>query len=318
MLSYAMGDSFFASIIHDLNDFGYEIRFPLFGRAGAYEPFALSTEKIDTPEKQQQFASGFWSMFEAGNMKAKLRFSAILGADVNAHYFLHEIMHFYQDMHGLYMLPLQEEGVFPTLLDANSDIVAIMFCEAWAEVEAIRASWALRRNGDDSGWKGAIKSPDWRDLALSYDMELQSGMDEKCAAASIFKMWYEGVHRQFYEAHGLKIHNINFARFKDGAQGAGNQEITQNLRKLELPMLIARLPKGGVPSYFANIDWRDDIYSSIKSPDVNASISKLEELYGAADNPNIQDIKCGSPPYIWNRLRMSEKGASEIKKIPTS
>ncbi len=312
MLSYATGDKFFSSIVHDLNDFGHEISFSGFGGAGAYEPFALSTEKIGTPEKQQQFTNGFWNMFEAGRMKAKLRFSAILGADINAHYFLHELMHFYQDMHGLYMLPLQEEGAFPTLLDAESDIVAIMFCEAWAEVEAIRASWSLREHGDKRGWNGAIKSPDWQDLSMIYDKGLQSGIDEKCAAANIFKMWYEGAHRQFYEAHGLKIHEINFARFKEGAQEVSNQDIGASFRKLELPMLIARLPKGGIPDYFANIDWCDDIYSSVKSPDISSSISKIEELYGAADNPNIQDIKCGSPPYIWNRLRMAEQKDSDI------
>ncbi len=290
-------------IIHDLNDFGHDISFSLFTNMGAYEPFALSTESLDTAEKQQQFAHGFWDMFESGNMKAKLRFSAFCGADINAHYFLHEIMHFHQDMNGLYLLPLQEQGTFPILLDAKSDIVAIMFCEAWAEIEAIRSSWALREKGNDSGWRGALKSSDWRNLAIAYDRDLQDGMDEKCAAASIFRLWYEGTHREFYECHGLKIHEENLKCFRDNVEKISDSDISEKLRKLELPMLLARFPKGGIPDYFSLIDWVDNIYSCIKSSKVQRRIDELEQRYGKADNTNIQDIKCGAPPYLWNRLR---------------
>ncbi len=312
MISYSMGDKFMSSIVHDLNDFGYDIGFSIFASAGAYEPFSLSTEKIDTPEKQHQFVSGFWSMFEAGNMKTKLRFSTFLDSDISAHYFLHEIMHFYQDMNGLYLLPLQEQGVFPNILDVKSDIVAIIFCEAWAQTEAIRASWSLREKGNDRGWRGAIKSPDWRELALAYDKYLQEGIDEKCAAANIFHLWYKGKHREFYERNGLKIHEINLTRFKEGVKDLNHKDIGKKLCKLELPMLIARLPKGGIPDYFSLIDWVDDIYSSVKTNDVNLRISELEQLYGAANNLNIQDIKCGSPPYLWNKLRAANMDKSEV------
>ncbi len=303
MLSYAMGDSFFAGIIHDLNDFGHEIIFSSLGGAGAYEPFSLSSEKIDTPEKQLQFADGFWSMFETGSMKASLRFSAFSSAELNAYYFLHELMHFYQDMHGLYLLPLQEQGVFPMMLDAKSDIVAIMFCEAWAQVEAIRSSWALQKKGNDLGWRGAIKSSDSRKLALAYDKDLCGGMDEKSAAANIFHLWYNDKSREFYERHALKIHKINLARFQ---KNVSSENINENFRKLELPMLIARLPKDGIPNYFSLIDWEDKSYSNVETREVNNHINELQKTYGTADNTNIQDIKCGSPPYLWQRLRISE------------
>ena len=312
IVSYAMQDKFMAGIMHDLTDFGYDIGFHLFGGAGAYQPFAMATEKIDSPLKQQQFSSGFWSMIEAGNVKAKLRFSMLLGEVGNAHSFLHELMHFYQDMHGLYLLPLQEQGVFPVLLDAKSDIVAYLFCEAWAEIEAIRTSWFLREKGNNSGWLGAINSPDWSSLARKYDEDMKGGADEKRAAADAFKGWHEGAHRKFYEAHALKIHETNFARYKDGAGDIRDQEIAQNMRMLELPMLLARLPKGGIPPYFALIDWEDEIYSQIKTLSVISRVEELERLYGRAENPNIQEIKCGSPPYLWNRLRLAEQQASEV------
>lgn len=312
MISYAAQDKFFAGVVHDLMDFGHEVSFPLQGGAGAYQPFSVSTEAINTPEKQQQFTSGFWAMIEQGGVRAKLCFSAFSSADINAHYFLHELMHFYQDMHGLYLLPIHEQGVFPVLLDAKSDIVAILFCEAWAEVEAIRTSWALRESGHPSGWNGAITSPDWADLARAYDHDLSAGVDEAKAAADTFHRWYEGKHRRFYEEHALKIHETNLARFKEGVEGLNEAELTQNFRVLELPMLVARLPKGGIPKFFHQIDWTNDVYGKVALPDIIERIQGLEERYGVADNPNIQEIKCGAPPYLWHRLRSAAQQASEV------
>ncbi len=307
IISYVIQDKFMAGILNDLHDFGYEISFSAFGRAGEYQPFALSTEKIDSPEKQHQFASGFWHMIEAGRVKAKFKLSRLLSVDVNAHSFLHEMLHFYQDMHGIYLLPLQEKGEFPVLLDAKSDIVAIMFCEAWAQVEAIRISWALKERESISGWNGAITSPDWRNLSLAYDNDLKNGVDEAVAAANIFKKWYEGKSRIFYEKQAIKVHESNLARYLNDVEF-----IKDNFRKLELPMLIVRIPKEGMPNFFHQIDWTDGLYSSIVSQSVLSRVQELEDIYGKADNTNIQQIKCGSPPYLWCRLREADKQASEV------
>ena len=159
---------------------------------------------------------------------------------------------------------------------------------------------------------GAVNSPDWGYLARKYDSDMQGGADEKRAAADAFRGWYEGAHRKFYEAHALKAHEVNFARYKDGAGDINNKDIALNMRYLELPMLLARLPKGGIPAYFALIDWDDEIYIQIKTPSVAVRVEEFEGIYGKAENPNIQDIKCGSPPYLWNRLRMAEQRASEV------
>lgn len=312
MISYVMQDKFFAEMMHDMVDFGHEISFSLRGGAGAYQPFSVQTEKIDTAEKQQQFTSGFWRMIEQGHVMAKLRFSALSGGDMNAHYLLHEMMHFYQDMHGLYLLPIHEQGVFPVLLDAKSDVIAILFCEAWAEVEAIRTSWALRERGNAHGWNGAIASPDWRDLARAYDNDLTNGVDEAKAAADTFHRWYAGKHRHFYESHALNIHQTNLARFEQGVADINQADLTQNFRVLELPMLVARLPKGGIPKFFHQIDWMDDIYNKVASPDILTRIQNLEQQYGVADNSNIQEIKCGAPPYLWHRLRSAAQESSEV------
>ena len=312
LLDFAMKDEFFKGIIHDLIDYGYKIKFSILGGAGAYKPFALSSEKLDTPQKQQQFTHGFWKMSEAGNMKAKIQLSLLLGAGGNAHSFLHEILHFYQDMYGLYFLPLKEQRVFPTSLDANGNIVSILFCEAWAEIETIRTCWSLAQKGDDLGWVGAINSPDWKDLAKSYDYDLQNGVDEAKAAANAFRSWYKSKQRSFYETQALKIYEINFARYVDDVKDISDAQISDNLRSLELADILARIPQNHIPKFFTQIDLGDELFSKPVSANVIKSINEIEKKYGAEHSGNIQDIRCGSPPYIWKRLRNAEVEASEV------
>ena len=315
MFSFAMKDDFFAGILHDLIDFGYEINFSVFGGAGVYVPKALRTEQIDSPLKQQQFASGFWAKVEAGELRAKMRFSSLLSIDTNTHYFLHELMHFYQDMHGLYLTPLQEQGTAPICLDAKSYIVAIVFCEAWAETEAIRASWALREKGDERGWSGVTKSPDWRELALAYDKDMQDGVDETKAAANTFQRWYEGKHREFYEKNGLSLYrelvlpDMPDRKRNMDAYNNYQDSLKDNLRQLELPMLIARIPKNDIPKFFHQIDWMDSLYSGVKTGWI---LHYIDRYYDMGTDSNIQQVKCGAPPYLWNRLRKAAQEASEI------
>ena len=299
-----MQDEAFEKIVCDMWDYGLEVNFSIFGGAGAYQPFALSTERLDTPEKEQQFAQGFWRMSEIGALKCQIRLSAVTGLKVNIHSFLHEAMHFHQDMYGLYLMPLQEDGVFPVIMDAKSNIVAILFNEAWAQVEALRASYAIMRDsGDPRGWEGALKSPDWAVQARSYVFDMEQGMDDTKAAAKAFKRWYKSKHRNFYEAHALEIYKSSFARYKEAAGQVGEDEIAQKLRLLELPHLITKIPEAEIPAYFHEIDWTDPLYTKVEIPLMG---------HAQSDNPNIQDIKCGSPPYIWNRLRQSEKANSEV------
>ncbi len=312
LLSFAMKDDFFASIIHDLIDYGYEVKFSVFGTAGAYKPFALSTEKLDTTHKKQQFINGFWKISESGNMKAKIQLSSLLGARGNAHNFLHEIMHFYQDMYGLYFLPLKEQGVFPISLDANSNIVSMLFCEAWAEIETIRTCWALAKKGDNSGWIGAINSPDWKDLAKNYDYDLQSGVDEAKAALNAFNSWYKSKQRLFYEMQALKIYKINFARYLEDIKDVNDAQISDNLRSLGLSDILAFIPQNHIPKYFTQIDLSDELFNKPISANIIKSVNEIEQKYGAEHSSNIQDIRCGSPPYIWKRLRNAEVQSSEV------
>ncbi len=312
LLSYAAQDPFFEKVLNDLGDFGHEVSFSFWGGAGAYIPFAVQTEALDTPTKQAQFYQGFWKITESGQFKARFRLSSLMGVHGNAHSFLHELMHFYQDMYGLYLLPIQEEGAFPVILDAYSDIVAILFCEAYAQVEAIRASWRLLQSGNDLGWRGALSSPDWAGMAKVYEQDLQSGMAEEEAASQALRYWYQGKHRHFYERHALQAYEQNFRRYGKELGANKTNDVSQFQRSLKIPMLLARLPQDDVPAYLKKTDWGDPLFTDIQNPKVRKKLLVLEGQHGQADSDNIQDIKCGTPAYIWHRLRMDAQNNADV------
>lgn len=304
--------------MNDLIDFGCDIKFSFSKGTGAYTPFALSTEKLDTSEKQMQFSHGFWSMAEAGQMKAQMVFSLRLGRAGNCHSFLHEVMHFYQDMYGLYLIPIKETGVFPICLDLKSTIIGLLFCEAWAETEAIRTCWSLKNKGNDTGWRGAITSHDWKALAVAYDKDLQDGIDEAKAAANTMERWYKGSHRLFYEKHAARIYDLNISRFTVDIPDFPDPQYSANFRALEVDQLFQRLPQDMLPKYLPYLDWTSDLFAQPRSLDVKAKIEEFEQLYGSVDDSDIQDIKCGSPVYLWKRLRMAETENSEVPPPPNA
>ncbi len=312
LLSYVAQDCFFEKVLNDLGDFGHEVSFSFFGGAGAYVPFAVQTEALDNPIKQAQFSQGFWKVIEHGQFKARFRLSLLTGAHGNAHSFLHELMHFYQDMYGLYPIPLQEEGIFPACHDAKSDIVAILFCEAYAQVEAIRVSWRLAQGGDDLGWRGALSSVDWCDMARSYDADMKDGAEENEAATQLFRRWYQGKHRHFYERHALQAHEKNMKRYCKGAGVTETHQVSQYLRNFEIPMLLARLPQDDVPAYLKQTDWDDPLFSDVVDQKAIKRLSIVEGRYGRAQSSSIQEIKCGTPAYIWHRLRIDAQNNADV------
>ncbi len=312
LLKFCMQDEFFADVIHAFRDFGLNIRFSAFAGAGAYQPFALSTERLDTSVKQQQFANGFWNASAKGEMRAEIVLSSLYGGGRAAHDCIHEAMHLYQDMYGLYFVPLKERGVSPCMLDANSDIVAIKFCEAWAQTQTIRFCYKAKENGFGAGWKGALSHPDFGYMARFYEYDLAQGTDERGAAARCFLSWYEGAHRELYERHALNIHEMNFERLTNDINGLSPKDVQNNLRTLDVSALPSRLPENSITDFFACVDWTDERLKSVVTEDVQTRIDALNKKYGKADNNEISDIKCGAPIYIWNRLRVQEIDNHEV------
>lgn len=315
ILKYAAQDKYFDSIIDQICDYGFMIRFPFFERHGVYQPFALSTEKLDTPEKAQQFSNGFLAMAEQGAFRAEIRLPRFSPSSVKFHLFLHEVMHFYQDMLGLYFIPLKEQGKAPVMPDVHSFVRLFLFCEAWAEIEAIRTSWALREKGDARGWDGALKSADWKDLAVFYDSRLNEGESEAKVAADTFRKWYSGYHRDVYEMQALKIYQHNCERFLSDVENTEN--VSEFLRIVDIPNVIETfIPKDMMPRYFSQIDWHHDVFEKCKNPIAMSECLTIEQRMGRASNDVLTDIKCGSPPYIWKRLRHLEISQSQHPPAP--
>lgn len=314
LFDFALKDPFFAEFLGVISDYGIDISFSCFSKVGAYSSYALSTEKLDTPEKQAAFVNGFWKRAEQGDMKAQISLPLLTSQNKRKQDFLHEIMHLYQDMHGFYFLPLQEENVFPVMLDAYSNIIAILFNEAWAQVEVIRACWAIREKGDPSGWNGAIAHQNFGHLARAYDADLQAGKDEAYAAARTFEKWYEGKYRTFYESHALDIYDLEFARFAAGVSGISKHDIGQKMRRLTWDGLMKQMPRSTRSNYFQQVN--PDIVMTVRSREMEKLAQAYEEEYGAAENTAIQDIKCGAPAYLWNRLRQQEMAASTVPPPP--
>jgi hypothetical protein len=310
LIDTALKDPFFEPIIHELIDYGYEVSFPVFGGAGAYHPHALTTERLDTPEKKLMFTHGFSAEEEVGTFKAKIRLTAWFGRGGNVHSFLHEVMHFYQDTLGLFLVPLKEQGVLPVMADLRSSVMVLLFCEAWAEVEALRTCWALKHRAvDDRPWAGALRSPDWGKLAKFYDERMAENRGEAYAAARTFEEWYKGSYRTYYERHAYEIYMYELERLTGDVEGGS---ITEHLRHVILSDLLLRIPKDKRPSYFAQIDWTDEVFCAPACDFVLHQCADAKHCYWVSQNENWGEIKCASPPYLWKRLRMAEIEASEV------
>lgn len=309
LLSAAMADeALYDGVIDTLVDFGYRLEFVFGGGAGLYCPHILATQALDTPQKNAIFTQAFLEQYDRNAFPAKICINRTLPRAQQMNVLLHELMHFYQDIHGFYYAPLQEEGVFPILPDARSRVVLTLFNECWAACEAVRAGWRLKNLGDDLAWRGALASRDWADLARGYADNMAGGMDEGRAALAMIEQWYEAPQRAFYEREALAFFTQNIAQYTS----TGASVEPDNLRKIRLEDLIARMPDDGVLSYFRAMDVENPLFFEIRTPMVRDAVESFEGEYGGAQNTNIQDIKCATPPYLWHRVYSNEIATSEI------
>ncbi|MCK0070060.1 DUF6782 family putative metallopeptidase [Kordiimonas laminariae] len=231
-------DAFFSRIVDELEASGYDIKHRFYGRSGAYIPHTIKLKKEGDPTEALN------TLKAAGKLKARFTFSARYGGVQQAHYFLHELMHFWQDQRSLYLNSMQVEGKIPIMLDAESRVRVTCFLEAMAEVEAIRASWRLKEAGYDAAWLGALSSLDWGKLARAYAADIDS-MPEPEAARRAFDCWYQGPHRVYYEKRGL----MAYERLLQSLPTQDVAEIKSYLRNAQVDDLLDMLPEEDRPAY---------------------------------------------------------------------
>jgi len=206
LIDLARQDAFYGPIVEDLCVFGFDLNFPLFGGVGSYQPHSLD---VSGPDFQHDFVQEM----NRGSMRVQLSFPRLYGRSISAHMWLHELTHFYQDMYGLFLEPLCVNGRAETIPDEKSYVAAYVFCEAMAEVEAIRASWRLKEAGFPVAWRGGMLS-EWRALLQLYQQELAAG-NEKNAALKIYKAWHDMPQKIYYEERA-RVHYRTFSQ--EGAQ----------------------------------------------------------------------------------------------------
>lgn len=304
----AVDVALYEAVVEDFVDFGHKIDFYWRGGAGLYLPHILATERLDTARKSEMFSQAFLEQCDRKLFPARIGLLRMQSFALQLHTFLHEVMHFYQDMHGFYYAPLREEGVFPVMLDARSRVVLTLFNECWAACESIRAGWRLKEQGHDAAWRGALMSKDWSDLARVYGENLGRGMDEADAALRMQEQWYNAPQREFYEREALAFFTQNIGQYAP----KGTEVELNKFRTVRISDLIVRMPDEGALSYFKKMDVHNPLFTEIRTPLVLKAVESFEAKYIRADNPNIQDIKCGSPPYLWHRVLENARETSEI------
>lgn len=190
LIDLARQDAFYGPIVEDLCVFGFDLHFPILGGVGSYQPHSLDVAGPD-------FQHDFVREMNRGSMRVQLSFPRLYGRSITAHMWLHELTHFYQDMYGLFLEPLCVNGQAETIPDEESYVAAYLFCEAMAEVEAIRASWRLKEAGFPVAWRGGMLS-EWQSLLQLYQQEIAAGNEEN-AALKIYEAWHDMPQKTYYE-----------------------------------------------------------------------------------------------------------------------
>lgn len=296
LIALTRQDAVYRPVIQDLEDFGFIIQHRFFGNNADYSPYTLCVDRETVLDKD--FAAAFDEHRLSGVMRCRFQLPARQGAALNAHFWLHELMHFFQDMHGLFLMPLERAGLMPVLPDAAGAVRIRLFCEAMAEVEALRASWRLKEAGHPAPWRGALWSMDWRGLARRYQNNLKQGNDEVQAAVDIFMHWYKTPQRRYYEKRALIDWQENMKRHMNNAALHEGKDILPFLRMVTMPALLNHIPDNQRPPYLSAIDWDDPLFAP-----AHKSLDALERRFGRSTNPQTRDIEIGSPPYLWKRWR---------------
>lgn len=166
-------DEVCARVLDDLESYGYEISYPFFGRSGEYKPYSLAVTG-------DNYEAEFLKRYGYGEFKAKFSMSPRYGIGQNAFYFIHELIHFAQDLDGR----------------LQSDDLIDLECEA--AVESIKAAYLL----GGIVWEGALSSLDWGRFARSYakDQDIEK----------LKQRWHESAQKRYYERKApSKLENIS-------------------------------------------------------------------------------------------------------------
>lgn len=291
LCTLAKQDPFYATIVTTLQAYGCHVQHRFYGRNGVYLPMTIQMTEACTLEDAVK------KQHVQGNILAEFSFSSRYGGAQISHYWLHELTHFWQDLHGVFLTPLIQKDTLPVMLDAPSHIAVTCLCEAMAETEALRGSWRLKEHGYPIAWQGALASLDWGAHARAYAKDMQI-LSETEAARNAFDRWYASRQRVYYEKRALRAYmtRINDLHLDDAAAMSGQ------FRRVDFDQLIRMLPQPEAIHYLTSPDGmslNDALYWTIRCADTRQAVRALEVQFGQCGNTNFRDIRSGAAPYIW-------------------
>ncbi len=204
LLDLAEKDIFMGSVLNALKAYGYNIEYRFFAGNGSYAPFGLSVSEFD----QEAFKAEFKEQMDAGLYKAAFEFSPRYLKSTTMLTWLHELVHFYQDMHGLFFTPLRIEGQPRFILDEDSAVWIVQACEMMAAIESLRAGWRLKQEQHmPEIWSGAQYSLNWMGFASLYESEiLKTTVDDSAACEKIAHKWLHSVQQKYNASRTRKAH----------------------------------------------------------------------------------------------------------------
>ncbi len=291
LIELARHDTFYAGIISTLETYGYQVHHQFYGHNGAYLPDNIELiENCETEEAVKE-------LHEQGELQARFALSSRYGGAQISHYWLHELIHFWQDLHGLFLTPLRQKDTAPVWMDASSHIAVTCFNEAMAETEALRASWRLKEKGYTIAWQGALSSLDWGKHARYYAQNLQR-MPELEAARHSFDRWYESKQRPYYEKRALKAYQKTLDEFSVNNPAKAKSQ----MKRITPAELLKIMPKAERPEYLtlsSHASLNSKQYTSIHHKDTAKQVHALEEHLGAPQDQYFSEMRTGAATYIW-------------------
>ncbi len=204
-----------------------------FGPIGAYSPCIIDTSH-DTELEAIEDA------LRSPHLRPQLRIAKRVSAATRLYYAIHELIHFYQDCLGFVCHPMGRGHITPTLLDAQSYARLTLFCEAMATLEAIRAAWRMRESGEPLAWSGALRSRDWRKLAIAYDEDREAGLSEMDASKATWSRFFELPTRDYYVRRAVSAYPKLLTRY--GFNPPTVMPNHRDMRHVSLKDCLALLP----------------------------------------------------------------------------
>ena len=275
----ALNDAAYAPVMRDLNAFGYGVKFKYFGGAGQYTPHMVYTSSSDDLRDLSAAPSKFAPL--------TLTLCARYGRAVTMHTFLHEIYHFYQDSFGMFFIPRLCGGAAAVIPSADSFVRLVLFNEAMAATESIRAARRMSIAGNPVPWRGALWSFDWHGMSRGYAAHIQKHNNETQAAAHMFCAWYgPRYRRRIYAVRASALHReiVQISHIKTG----------KTPQQIHIPLsdVCGQMPSALRPAYLDEIDINKPI---IAAPLGGMDISTQAEILA------VEKFKQGSAAFLWRQ-----------------